>query len=101
MDSGGGHSMSTNIDELLTRLGHIAPDRALDQLEPLVWTRIAPMRLKPSGPTTWGWRGAVAAAALAVGVAMGGAAAARAPGELALFSAHTQFAPSTLLGLSG
>lgn len=87
-----------DIDELLTRLRHVPPDRALDRVEPLVWTRIAAKRSSPS--VSWRWRASIAAAALAIGAAAGGAAGARPTSELALFSAHAELAPSTLLGFT-
>ncbi|MGD9967307.1 MAG: hypothetical protein AB7T59_12350 [Hyphomonadaceae bacterium] len=89
-----------NIDELLTRLGHIAPDRPLGQLEPLVWTRIAARRAGSTHSESWRWRAPIAAVAFMIGAAAGGASAVRAPNELALFSTHAELAPSTLLGFA-
>ncbi|GIK49856.1 MAG: hypothetical protein BroJett013_25530 [Alphaproteobacteria bacterium] len=99
MDATGDRTIA-KVDELLTRLRHVGPDRPLDQLEPLVWTRIAARRRNAAQPASWSWRASIAAAALAIGAAAGGAAAARPSSEFALFSAHAELAPSTLLGFT-
>jgi hypothetical protein len=94
-----GDTFKRKIDGMLARLGDSAPDRSLDQLEPHVWASIAARRLKPVASLAWEWRAALAAAALVLGAATGGAAVAGPPGEFAPFSAHADFLPSTLLGL--
>lgn len=89
-----------NMDEQLARLARVPPDRSLASLEPLVWARIAAKRSNGARSASWRWRASIAAAALAIGIAAGGAAAARPGNEFALFSAHAELAPSTLLGFA-
>ena len=90
--------MNTDLDELTALLQAKAPERSLAGLEARVWSAIAVRQRAMSPVTIWGWRSAAAALLLAIGVVAGGAAAAQASPELALFSSRAALAPSTLLG---
>lgn len=91
--------MDNDLDELTARLQATPPERSLAGLEACVWSAIA-LRQRAILPVTiWGWRSAVAALLLTIGVVAGAATAAQAASpELALFSSRAALAPSTLLG---
>lgn len=86
--------MHDPLDPLLSTLRARVVDAGLDQLEPLVWTRIK--ELQRVQAESWRWRAGLAAAMLAVGVFAGGAAAAKS-GGVSPFALHPAYAPSTLL----
>ena len=90
--------MTKNLEDLTARLREQPLERPLADLEARVWARIAARQRGPSSAAIWGWRSAAAALLVALGVIAGGASAARASPELALFSPRTALAPSTLLG---
>jgi hypothetical protein len=90
--------MMSTLEELAAQLMTRPPEGPLTGLETRVWARIAARQRAPSSAAIWGWRSAAAALLVALGVIAGGAAAAHASSELALFSPHPALAPSTLLG---
>ena len=91
--------MTANLDLLLSQLDMPPLDRRLDQLEPLVWARIEHLRSGSARSDVWGWRAALTAAMLAIGVLAGGALAARPAQEMSPFALGAALAPSTLLEL--
>lgn len=90
--------MRNDLDELAAQLQKRPSDRSLDGLEGRVWSDIVARQREASPAAIWGWRSAVAALLLAIGVIAEGATAAQASSEHALFSSRTALAPSTLLG---
>lgn len=86
-----------SLDTLLTALRARKPDVRLDQLEPLVWGRMATARKTLEAGVTLGWRTSVAATMLTIGILVGGTAAANATQEASPFAVHSALAPSTLL----
>lgn len=90
--------MVSTLEELAAQLMARTPEGPLTGLETRVWTRIAARQRALSSTAIWGWRSAAAALLVALGVIAGGAAAAHASPELALFSPRPALAPSTLLG---
>lgn len=93
--------MDDRLDRTLAGLKTEPLDRRLDQLEPMVWARIA-----AAGPERDGaWlflpvRAAGVAMALVFGLALGGVAASEARAqrqEVAVFALDCHLAPSTLL----
>lgn len=91
------NSPMTTLDTLLTALRAKKPDVRLDQLEPLVWGRVAAVRKTVEVGMTLGWRTSVAATMLTVGILVGGTAAANATQDASPFAVHSALAPSTLL----
>lgn len=89
-------AMSTDIEQLLNRLRDAPGDRRLDQLEPGVWSRIDAQRREAPRGGVWGWRAAVAAVMLSVGVFSTTVASAKSQ-ESSPFAIHSSLAPSTLL----
>jgi hypothetical protein len=92
--------MTTDLDQVLTRLREQPTDRRLDQLEPAVWTRIGTLRSAPLRgvwASVWGWRAALAAAMLAMGAFAGSIAAAKPATEVSPFAINSSLTPSTLL----
>jgi hypothetical protein len=85
------------LDTLLNALRARKPDVRLDQLEPLVWGRIAAARAPSDVGAALGWRTGVAAMMLTIGVLVGGTAAASAAQDISPFAVHSAYAPSTLL----
>lgn len=86
-----------SLDTLLNTLRAKAPEVRLDQLEPLVWGRIAAARAPLDIGAGLGWRAGVAAMMLTIGVLVGGTTAASAAQEPSPFAVHSAYAPSTLL----
>ncbi len=93
--------MSRWLDDELSSLKAEAPDRTLSQLEPAVWRRIETLREDRGVLSVFlPIRAVAVVAALGVGVAGGGfaaAAAAHQPHEISVFSIDTRLAPSTIL----
>lgn len=68
----------------------------LSQLEPQVWARLsAAERVSIAGAL--GFRAALIASVMTVGVIAGGAASATSDAEISPFATHSAYAPSTLL----
>lgn len=86
-----------SLDTLLNALRAKKPDVRLDQLEPLVWGRIAAGRAPLEFGAALGWRAGVAAMMLTIGILIGGTAAASAAQDVSPFAVHPVYAPSTLL----
>ncbi len=89
--------MKTNLDHDLEQLRNLPVDSKLDQLEPLVWRRIGAFRRVSSIGGVWGWRAALAALMLSMGILADGAASAKPAHEVSPFAIHSTLAPSTLL----
>lgn len=87
--------MFDRLDENLARLAAAPVDRRLDDLEPSVWARVHRRATVQAAP--WPWAVAGTAAALVIGVAVGGGAVARPSADRLGFSAGVALAPSTLL----
>lgn len=85
-----------DLETLLGALRARKADVRLDQLEPLVWGRLAASAKHDFGAVL-GWRTGFAAAMLTVGILVGGTAAASAAADSSPFAVHAAFAPSTLL----
>jgi len=88
--------MNIDLDRLLTRLRDVQPDHRLDDVERRVWQRIEGERLGVVRGDAWGWRVALAAAVLCVGVFSSSSGGTRARTD-SPFSIHSSYAPSTLL----
>lgn len=95
--------MTRKLDEALLAAKADAPAPGLDRIEPAVWRRIEAMRASSEASSLFvPVRIAAVAAALGIGVAAGGLAAAEARQqnenqEVAAFALDTRLAPSTLL----
>lgn len=83
------------LDDLFARLGEQPVGQRLNMLEPSVWARVHALAAPQAAP--WSWAAASTAAALVLGVAVGGGAAARPAIDPVAWSAGTTLAPSTLL----
>lgn len=86
-----------SLDNLLSALRAKSPDVRLDQLEPLVWGRIAAAQAPFDLGAALSWRSGVAAMMLSIGMMIGGAAAASATHEISPFAVQLAYAPSSLL----
>lgn len=89
--------MTTDLDYDLEELRNLPIDSRLDQLEPTVWRRIGGARRESSIADVWGWRVALAASMLSIGILADGVASAKPPHEVSPFAIHSTLAPSTLL----
>lgn len=88
--------MENDLENLLARLKAQASP-ALTGLETRVWAKIGDRARAPAQANLWGWRSAVAALLLALGVLTQAGASVH-TSEFALFTPRTAIAPSTLLG---
>lgn len=88
--------MNNDLEERLAAWRRRTAETELAQLEPQVWARIG-KEARPSAAGLLGFRAALAAAMLAIGVVAGGAASATAEPEVSPFAVHAAYAPSTLL----
>jgi len=96
--------MTRELDKALQAAKAETPEGRLDRIEPAVWRRIEAMRASREASAIFvPVRIAAVAAALGIGVAAGGFAAAearhqsRTSQEVAAFSVASRLAPSTLL----
>jgi hypothetical protein len=86
----------SDLDRMLTAWSARTFQADLSQIEPRVWARLsAKERTSPSG--VLGFRLALVASVMAIGVIAGGAASATAEPEISPFAMHSAYAPSTLL----
>lgn len=86
----------SDLDRLLNAWSARTGQADLSQLEPQVWARLdAKERTAVSG--VLGFRMALVASVMAIGVIAGGAASATAEPEVSPFATHSAYAPSTLL----
>lgn len=88
--------MKVDLDQLLARLRDAPPDRSLDGIERHVWARLEADHLEGTRGGVWGWRAALAATMLCVGVFASGMDATK-HRENSPFAIHSTFAPATLL----
>lgn len=85
-----------DLDKLLHAWSERSLDVDLGQVEPKVWARIdTPDRLSLAGML--GFRAALVASVMALGVVAGGVATATAEPEASPFAVHAPYTPSTLL----
>lgn len=85
--------MTRILDDLLTVSAHTAADRSLDDLEPLVWSRVDVLRGERLASQL---RFGAVAMALATGLTVGGVgavAAPRPPGDMAIFTGDAGLSP--------
>lgn len=86
----------SDLDKLMHAWSERPVHADLSQVEPRVWGRIdAPNRTSASGII--GFRAALIASMMAVGVVAGGVASATAEPEPSPFAVHSTYTPSTLL----
>lgn len=86
----------TDLDRLLRAWSERPAQAELGQVEPQVWARIdTPDRTSASGML--GFRAALIASMMVVGVVAGGVATATAEPEASPFAVHSTYTPSTLL----
>ena len=86
----------SDLDRLLATWSARSAQVDLSQVEPQVWARLsAEDRTAASG--VLGFRVALVASVMAIGVVAGGAATATAEPEVSPFAMHSAYAPSTLL----
>lgn len=86
----------SNLDRLLSAWSARRAEADLSQLEPHVWGRLS-AEGRTAAFSVLGFRIALVASMMAVGVIAGGAASATAEPEVSPFATHTPYAPSTLL----
>ncbi len=86
----------SDLDKTLAAWSARAVKADLSQLEPQVWARLnATERSSVAGAL--GFRAALVASVMTIGVIAGGAATATAEPEVSPFATHSAYAPSTLL----
>ncbi len=88
--------MASELDRLMAEWRERPLSPPLDQLEPLVWARIAATR-DGAASGVLGFRAALVAVMMGVGVVAGGAAVATAAEDASPFAIHAALAPSSLL----
>lgn len=86
----------SDLDRLLAAWSARAAPADLSQLEPQVWARLG-ARERTTASGVLGFRLALVASVMAIGVVAGGAASATAEPEVSPFATHSTYAPSTLL----
>lgn len=86
----------SDLDSLLATWSARSAQADLSQLEPQVWARLGASN-RSSNRGVLGFRIALAASVMAIGVIAGGAASATAEPEVSPFAMHSAYAPSTLL----
>lgn len=88
-----------DLDRLMAQLRSQPSDRMLQSLEPQVWQRIGSRSARGGAAGQLQWRIAAVGLSLSLGAVFGGAAGAGpvTPSEMAVFSVHSNLAPSTIL----
>ncbi|HRE44544.1 MAG TPA: hypothetical protein PKY87_11320 [Terricaulis sp.] len=86
----------SDLDRLLATWSARTAQADLSQLEPQVWARFS-ANDRNSTRSVLGFRVALVASVMAIGVIAGGAASATAEPEASPFAMHSAYAPSTLL----
>lgn len=86
----------SDLDRLLATWSARPAPADLSQLEPQVWARLGTSD-RSSARGVLGFRVALVASVMALGVIAGGAASATAEPEVSPFATHSAYAPSTLL----
>ena len=86
----------SDLDRLLTVWSAHTVQADLSQIEPRVWARLSATERTPASGVL-GFRVALVASVLAIGVIAGGAASATAEPDVSPFAMHSAYAPSTLL----
>lgn len=86
----------SNLDRMLAAWPARTIRADLSQLEPQVWARLSAAE-RGSAAGALGFRAALIASVMTLGVIAGGAASATAEPEISPFATHSAYAPSTLL----
>jgi hypothetical protein len=86
----------SDLDRMLAAWSAGESRADLGQLEPQVWARLGATE-RAVVADALGFRAALIASVMAVGVIAGGAASATAEPEVSPFATHSAYAPSTLL----
>jgi hypothetical protein len=86
----------SNLDRMLAAWSARTVQADLSQMEPRVWARLS-VKEPTLASGVLGFRLALVASVMAIGVIAGGAATATAEPEVSPFAMHSAFAPSTLL----
>lgn len=86
----------SDLDRLLAAWSARTAQADLSQFEPRVWARLGASD-RSSTRSVLGFRVALVASVMAIGVIAGGAASATAEPEVSPFAMHSAYAPSTLL----
>lgn len=86
----------SDLDRLLATWSARTAQADLSQLEPRVWARLN-ANDRNSARSVLGFRVALVASVMAIGVIAGGAASATVEPEVSPFATHSAYAPSTLL----
>lgn len=86
----------SDLERLLAAWPARTAQADLSQLEPQVWARLGASD-RSSTRSVLGFRVALVASVMAIGVIAGGAASATAEPEVSPFAMHSAYAPSTLL----
>lgn len=88
--------MKIDLDQLLTQLRDAPLDSRLNGIEHSVWARLEEDRLEAMRSGEWGWRAALAATMLCVGVFASGMEATK-HRESSPFAIHSTLSPATIL----
>jgi hypothetical protein len=86
----------SDLDKMLTAWSGRDVGADLSQIEPQVWARLS-VEEHTSASGVLGFRAALVASVMTIGVIAGGAASATAEPEVSPFATHSAYAPSTLL----
>lgn len=86
----------SDVDKMLAAWSARSVRADLSQLEPQVWGRLSASE-RSSVAGALGFRAALVASVMTIGVIAGGAASATAEPEVSPFATHSAYAPSTLL----
>lgn len=86
----------SDLDKMLTAWSGRDVGADLGQIEPHVWARLS-VEEHTSASGVLGFRAALVASVMTIGVIAGGAVSATAEPEVSPFATHSAYAPSTLL----
>ncbi len=86
----------SDLDRLLAAWSAHTVQADLGQIEPRVWARLSATK-RTSASGVLGFRVALVASVLAIGIIAGGAASATAEPDVSPFAMYSAYAPSTLL----
>jgi hypothetical protein len=86
----------SDLDRMLAAWSARTAPADLSQIEPNVWARLN-ARERPSVSGALGFRAALVACVMIIGVIAGGTVSATAESEASPFATHSAYAPSTLL----
>jgi len=86
----------SDLDRMLAAWSARTVPADLSQIEPHVWARLK-VRERPLASGALGFRAALVACVMIIGVIVGGTVGATAESEASPFATHAAYAPSTLL----